>query len=126
MKAQVTAEFLVVVSALAAIFLIFYVVYFGQNINLTQSQDSIAAMRNAYALSAAMNYVYLAGEGAQYNFTLRKEQDENVTISNLSVESSRTHAVAQAPLLEGNTNASSVNGGQMVIRNNDGVIEIGQ
>jgi hypothetical protein len=127
MRAQISAEFLVVVSALMSIFLFVYVVFLSQNINLFQARESITSMKNAYALSAALNYVHLAGDGAQLNFTLSgKENDENITISDVSVESRKTYTAIQAPLLNPNTNTSSVEGGRMIIKNNGGVIEIEQ
>jgi hypothetical protein len=110
-----------------AIFLFVYIVFLGQNINLFQAEDSIIGMKNAYALSTAINYVHLAGDGAQLNFTLTgKENTENITIFDVSVESRRSHSVVYAPLLNPDINVTSVQGGMMVIKNNKGVIEIEQ
>jgi len=120
-------EFLFILAALALLLLVLYVVYAGQRINLFQVQDTLASTRNAYALSAAINYVHLAGHGAEYNFTLSGVSDiENVTLSEYAAESDRTHAVSQAPLLNGNMNVSTVEGGRMLIKNNNGAIEIEQ
>jgi uncharacterized protein (UPF0333 family) len=125
MKAQVSAEFLVVVSVLVLVFLIIYQIGIGQNINLLQTKDSVEAMRNAYALSAAINYVYLSGDGTTYNFTNTKEANETISISEYSVESFRGKAKVQAPILDANVNASEVGSGQKIIKNNNGAIEIG-
>ena len=90
MKAQVSIEFLFVFSVLSLLALIFFLVLQGQKINLYQSQDSLSAMRNAYALSAAINYAHLAGEGTEYNFTLSGVgPDENITVAGFAVESFR-------------------------------------
>ena len=127
LKAQTSGEFLIILAALTLIILIFYVVYSNQRINLFQVQDVLSSTRNAYALSAAINYVHLAGNGAQYNFTLSNKGDtEDITISAYAAESNRTHALSQAPLLNGDTNASTLGGGQMLIKNNNGAIEIEQ
>lgn len=127
LKAQTSVEFLFVIAALALLLLVLYAVYGGQRMNLFQVQDTLASTRNAYAASAAINYVHLAGDGAQYNFTLPGiGSTENVTLSEYAVESNRTHAVSQAPLLNGNVNSSTLEGGQMLIKNNDGAIEIEQ
>ncbi len=118
MKAQVSAEFLVVFSALVTIFLVFFMVGMGHNVNLAQISDSVSGDTDAYALSVALNYVHLAGDGAQYNFT----SSRNLSISDVSVESER----GQAPLLNSDTNATNVSAGAMLIKNNDGGLEIEQ
>jgi hypothetical protein len=121
----VSAEFLFVLSALALLFLIIYTVNLGQKTNLFQAQDTLAGMRNAYAMSAALNYIHLAGDGAQYNFTLSGvSQRENITLSGAAVQSNRTYAISHAPLLNGNVNTSSIEGGRMIIKNKNGAIEI--
>ena len=120
-------EFLFVIAALLLVFIIFYAIYLGQRTNLLQVQDTLASTYNTYATAAVMNYVYLAGDGAQYNFSLAtKGQAENLTIFGHEVESQRAHGRAQAPLLTGNINTTNLSGGQMIIRNNHGVIEVGQ
>jgi len=102
-------------------------VHSNQRINLFQAQDTLASSRNAYALSAAINYVHLAGKGAEYNFTLSDvSSTENISITGLGVESRRTHTISQAPILTKSVNTTSVEGGRMQIKNNDGVVEIGQ
>ena len=50
-------------AALALLLLVLYVIYSGQRINLFQVQDTVSSTRNAYAVSAAINYVHLAGDG---------------------------------------------------------------
>ena len=128
---QISAEFLTVLSALLVMFLIVYQIYLGQNINLFQTQDSLGAMRNAYMVSTVMNYVYLGGNGASYNFTVSgKANDENITISKFGVESVKANGRAQAPILDSNINATSITSsmiqnGTISIKNNNGAIEVG-
>ncbi len=127
MRAQVTAEFLVVLSALMTIFLIFYVVYSGQNLDAAQGRDSLLTMRDAYSLSNAINAVYLAGDGASYNATIAYSgPDENLSVSPLYVEAARGEAVAQSPLISGAINSTAINGSQAVITNSGGAIGIAQ
>jgi hypothetical protein len=110
-----------------AIFLGVFAIYFGGSINLFQAQDSVAAMRNAYAVAAALNYVYLAGDGASYNFTLTEVANgENVTVSSYEVESKRPQASAVAPLLDGDVNTTALGRGDMQISNNRGELDIGK
>ncbi len=127
MKAQSSPEFLVVYAAITMIFLSVFAIYFGGSLNLFQAQDSVAALRNAYAVSAALNYVYLAGDGASYNFTLTSVSNgENITIWDYAVTSQRPQASASAPLLDGNVNVTSLGRGDMVMANNRGEIDIGK
>ena len=125
MRAQVSFEFMVVYSALFMIFVMVFVISFGGNLNLFQAQDSMAAMRNSQSVAAAINYVYLAGDGASYNFTLASmASGENITISDYSVTSSRPHAAAGAPLLDADVDQGSLGRGNAVISNDGGGIHI--
>jgi hypothetical protein len=110
MKAQSIPEFMVVYAAIIAIFMVVFAVAFGGSINLYQSQDSVSALCNAYDVATALNYVYLAGDGASYNFTMSGlGNGENITIWGSEVESQRTTASATVPLLDGNVNATLLN-----------------
>jgi uncharacterized protein (UPF0333 family) len=127
LKAQVSSEFMIVVSALAMIFIIVFFISAGGSTNLRQAQDSSAALRNAYAAAAAINYVYLAGDGASYNLTLKNlAEGENITISSYAVTSERPRAYASVPLITGSVNASSLEGGQALMTNNRGRIDVTQ
>lgn len=127
MKCQVSAEFLVVLSALVFVFFIVSVIYYGQNISLFQAQDSTATMRNAYAISFAINYVHLAGDGAQYNLSISgKRSEENITINNFSIDSRRSHSFASAPLLTSKINAQNIENVSILIKNSNGGIVIEQ
>ncbi|MDD5171972.1 MAG: hypothetical protein PHF60_02955 [Candidatus ainarchaeum sp.] len=126
MRAQVSFEFMIVFSALLMIFVVVFTVYFGGNLNLFQAQDTVGAQRNALSVAAAINYVYLAGDGASYNLTLSNVNDEeNITISDYAVTSDRPHVSVGAPLLDAKTNTSSLGRGHIVITNNKGEIDIG-
>jgi hypothetical protein len=127
MRAQVSPEFMAVYTAMFMIFVVVFAIYFGGNLNLVQVQDSVAALRNAQATAAAINYVYLAGDGASYNFTLpNRENEENITMSDYAVTSERPQAMASAPLLDASMNVSSLDRGSIVITNNKGEIDIGK
>ena len=125
MKAQVSSEFMVVFSALILIFVVVFTMYSGGSLNLFQAEGSVGALRNANAVAAALNYAYLAGDGASYSFTLaRMANDENITISDYAVASERPRAYAAAPLLDGSINASSMERGMVSITNNGGELDI--
>lgn len=125
MKAQMSAEFLVVVAALVSISLLVYLLYSWQSSSLFQAGDRAGATRNAYLAAAALNYVHLAGDGASYNFTMSgRRNEENVSVFDFSVESVKPNARASAPVLNSNVNATELEGWEMMIRNNNGAIEI--
>jgi len=125
MKAQASLEFMVVYSVLFMIFVVVFSIYLGGSLNLFQAQDSMAALRNAHSVAAAMNYVYLAGDGASYGFSLSNtKNEENITMSDYAVTSERPHASAGAPLLDAEVNVSSISRGDLVISNDGGVIHV--
>ncbi|MBI5046577.1 class III signal peptide-containing protein [Candidatus Micrarchaeota archaeon] len=126
MKGQISAEFLIVLGAVLLIFIVFFTIFSGQQLNLFQIQDSTTAMQKAYAFATVINYVYTAGEGASYNYSIVKSSQENINISDFSVEVARGYSKAQAPLVTADRNTSTVNGGYAIIRNNGGRIEISQ
>ncbi len=115
-----------VYAALMLIFVVVFAILFGGNFNLFQAQDLAAAQRDSQSIATAINFVYLAGDGASYNFT---PQDlgpgENITITSFGVGAQRPYDYASAPLLDGQTNASSLGTGSVVISNQAGGIYIG-
>ena len=50
--------------------------------------------------------------------------DENITIHDYSVSSERPYASASAPLLNANTNTSSIGAGNVKISNNKGEVNV--
>lgn len=127
MRGQNTPEFYVVLASVLIIFMIFTVIHQGQTINLYQHKDSTSAMNRAYSLASAINYVYLAGDGTSYNFTFQKFRNENVTINNGIVQCEKGESIGQAPLVTDNIVVTGeLDAGNMIIRNNNGVVEIEQ
>ncbi|MFH1521024.1 MAG: hypothetical protein ABID61_05245 [Candidatus Micrarchaeota archaeon] len=125
MRAQVSSEFMIVYSALFTLFLVLFFVYFDGSLNLFQTQDKIMALRNAQSIASAINFVYLAGDGASYEFTMTNiKNEENITITNYAVTSTRPHASASAPLLNADVNTDSLSQGNITITNNGGEIVI--
>jgi uncharacterized protein (UPF0333 family) len=128
-KGQVTFEFMVVYSALLTIFLIAIYIYFDGSQNLFQAQDTAASTSNSKAIASAINFVYLAGDGAAYNFTasnILNQTKENITITNYSVNSKREHGSASAQIINSNISASAIIRGNILISNNRGGINIQQ
>jgi len=118
---------MVVLSALLMIALVVFTIAAGSNTNLVNVQDSISAKSDAYALSAVLNYVYLAGDGASYSFTTKNMlEGENITISGFSVSVDRGRASQSASILDGKVNTSSPGLGHMLVTNNRGEIDIGK
>ena len=128
LKAETSMEFLIMVSVIAFVTLIMYLIAQGQKINLYQAQDSIETTRNAYATAIAINYVYFAGDGASYVFTVTGKLDrENLSTFGATIRSNRTsHVTSSAPLLNSNVNNFTFDYGYVNISNNDGVMSIEQ
>jgi hypothetical protein len=125
MKAQASSEFIVVYTSLLLIFVVVYSILFGGNSNMFRVQDLVAAQRDAQSVAAAMNFVYLAGDGASYNLTPQKTvAGENITISDFGVSAERPDAYASSPLLDAQVNSDYLRNGSVVIRNIKGGIYI--
>lgn len=124
MKAQVTGEFMVILSAMLLLFYVFYMLYISQVSNSWQANEKLVAMRIASGIRSSINYVYLAGDGTVYNTTVRT-QGYNVTINNGVVGVESDFAAYYLPLLTNNINVTSIEQGEMLITNNKGVIGIG-
>ncbi len=123
MKAQISSEFLVVFSMLLMVFLVMYTIFFGSNIDLNQSQNALRAERDAMALAAAINFVYLAGEGAGYNLSMGAlPQGEIITVSGTGVSCEIGKAFGSAPLLTGATSPSGNMSGNVNITNRGGEV----
>ena len=124
MRAQVTGEFMIILSVVFILFYIFYALYANQIVNSYQADASITSMRVASGIQAAINYVYLAGDGTTFNTSIRTS-GINVTISNGVVEARSEFSEYDLPLLTNRINATTINPGDIALRNNLGVIEIG-
>ncbi len=124
MRAQVAAEFMVVVSVILVLFFMLYMIYSSQLVNSQQANSNIVTMRVASAVQSAIDYVYLAGDGTVYNTTI-ETSGTNVTIANGVVEASSVYGAAYLPLLTDNVNATNISTGNMIVRNSGGVISIG-
>jgi len=123
MRGQMTNEFIIVLAAIMIVFFIFYSLYADQWINSRQSSEKIAAMSTAIKIRNAINYVYLAGDGTTYNTSYRVG-DMNISIHDGVVWAQTNVAAYYVPLLTSNINTTSFHGGEVVIKNNKGLIEI--
>jgi hypothetical protein len=125
MIGQVSIEYLVLFSLSSTVLLIVLLISFSANINLFQIQDTLMSFRNANAVASAINYVYLAGDGASYNLTMSGvANDENITVSQSLVQSDRKYATISAPLLDSKASAAMPRYGVVTIANNKGEINV--
>jgi len=124
MRAQVTGEFMVILSVVFILFYIFYALYANQIVNSYQADESITSMRVASQVQSAINYVYLAGDGATFSTSFRTS-GMNVTISNGVVEARSEFSEYDLPLLTNRINMTTINPGDITLRNDHGVIGIG-
>lgn len=123
MRAQVTGEFMVILSAMLLLFYVFYILYIGQVSNSWQANEKLVAMRVASGIRSAINHVHLSGDGTVYNTTIRTH-GYNVSINNGVVGVESEFAAYFLPTLTTNINATTVNQGEVIFRNNGGLIEI--
>ena len=123
---QVSFEFMLVISLLAVILAIFFLILNGQSMLFFAQRSTLSASRNANAMASVLNYVYLAGDGVRYNFTVsRIGNNESLNISAFSIESRSPTTTAAAPLLTKNINATSVPRGEVMISNRNGGLYVG-
>jgi hypothetical protein len=106
------------------LFFLFYMLYANQIVIAGQANDNMVSMRVASAVRSAINYVYLAGDGTQYNATFRTS-GINVTIEAGEVVARSAFGASYMPLLTDRVNATSIGTGNVIIRNHGGVIGIG-
>jgi len=125
LKAQVSAEFLVIYSVLLTISVIGFVIYYGGSLNYFQTSDILSATKDSHSIAAAINYVYLAGDGAEYSFKFtQKSNYTNITIFEYSVNSERPHASSSAAILNGDVDQDGTIDSTVIIRNSHGSIII--
>ena len=120
---QVTGEFMIILSVMLLLFYVFYMLYIDQLTNSWQANEKLVAMRVASGIRSSINYVYLSGDGTVYNTTIRTH-GYNVTINNGVVGVESDFAAYFLPLLTANINATTINQGDVVFRNDGGVINI--
>ena len=113
-----------VVSVMLVLFFMFYWLYSNQVVNSLQANDNIVTMRVASEVQSAIDYVYLAGDGTEYNTTIRTS-GVNVTIADGEVVARSAYGTHYLPLLTDDVNATDIYPGDITIRNNGGVIGIG-
>lgn len=125
-KAQASFEFYISTFILVIAFTAALAIIYGTSVNLFQMEDWLTAKYISQKLAFAMNKVYVAGDGAVYTITLEDMAGRtNISIENGQITVSRAHAIVSSSLLTNQVNASTINSTDIVIRNNNGVLEIG-
>ena len=126
MKAQASSEFLVVLIALMLVYTSMVFMYSTWSLNLQQSKARLETLATANKVAFSMNFLELAGDGAQYSFAINAP-NSNITIyRNILEAKGRTGAsFSQFEMLTNSANATSIkNAGTVKIKNNGGKIEI--
>ena len=124
MRAQVTAEALVVVTAAFSLLLVFTVIYMGENTNVVHAQNTLLAREVAFHLASGIDKIYAGGDGASAHLSLRAPDDFNITISGRSVLVSAGSALASAPILTDRLSAPARIPSEVLIKNENGLILI--
>jgi len=118
---------MIVLSVMLLLFFIFFLIYANQITISHESADRITTERIASGIRAAINYVYLAGDGAEYNASFAYGlSDVNVSVYGGTVDAQSDVAQYSLPLLTQNVNETYVSPGNVMIRNDGGMIEISQ
>lgn len=117
MRAQASVEITVVLVAIVALFAVFVTIYQNQLINLWQAKDRVETLDTAYMVANAINYVYLAGEGASYDFFIVAPRKNITATGYFVIAESTTGAFLQAPLLDSVANTVVNNSGKIRIEN---------
>lgn len=125
-KGQASPEFMAVYTVLFTVALILFLIYFDSSLSLFQTQDKAVATRNSQAIAAAINYIYLAGDGAGYELRLNHNPKyENISIGDYSVASMLPHSYAASPVLRAGVELGKLGNGTVAIISNGGLIHVG-
>ncbi len=123
MRAQGSAEFLIVLSCVVIVVLILTMIYSGQVTNFFQSKNVLSAKKTAYEVTSIINNVYLVGNGTQYTIWI-DSNNGTITISGNNVVVEKNKVKVYASLLTKNINTTFITTGYKKIKNNNGLIEI--
>lgn len=123
-KAQMSIEMLIVISVVFAIFVAALYMFSGHLSVVAHARSQMDAYSIASKIGPSINSVYLAGDGASISLSARAE--------NTSAEISRNYLIVRSgdayydwPLLTNRTNASTVQLGEITMKNSNGMILIG-
>ena len=123
MKAQTTQEFLLILPLLFLLFAMYVLLFYYQSTIYVQAEEQARVRQLGQEVQGALNAVYLAGDGAAYNFS-HPRSTSNVTLYAGIVQVHGPVAVLQYPLLTQQTPVTAINdtnftiiqaGGQLVI-----------
>jgi len=126
MRAQASSEFFMILVALLMIYTFMIVLYGNWVVNLQHTKSRLGSLDASNKVAFAINFAQLAGNGTEYNFSMRSP-GSNITIRNNIVEANSTGAAAlsQFEILTNRTNFTNIrNVGKVNITNNGGLIEI--
>ena len=136
-KAQISAEFIIIVSIALVVFLMMFSIIDKRNDELYSTRTMLYARKEADNLASSINTIFLAGDGAQKTITLPEtlRDDKNYTINiyptNHLVEiiwsSLGENRQYTSPLLTANItgNLTSLSNTTLTITNSNGGMVIG-
>ena len=125
MRGQISQELLLVIVAALIIFSMFMSVYLSQLNYIQNTKDRLQGEQTAYKIAQAINYVYLAGDGTDYNLSVVASRT-TITVSGrfITAENNEGSAFFQAYILTNMSTATINNSGVITIRNRGGTIAI--
>ncbi|HZX34424.1 MAG TPA: hypothetical protein VFF09_03515 [archaeon] len=124
-NAQVSVEFIIVLSLLFGVLLLSLAVFGEKNSGFILLQKGSEAQLEARKISLAVNSVFLAGNGAETEIALGANPDSNILFSGNAVQVHWSGGFADSALITENINAASFSGtGTATVKNIEGVVSV--
>ncbi|MEM3030491.1 MAG: hypothetical protein QXH27_02040 [Candidatus Micrarchaeia archaeon] len=125
MRAQMSAEFIIILSLAFSLLILAAVIYSGEDRNSAITQERIRARHAAQAIALAANEAFLSGNGTRIYIELDREY--NVSIEERAVRVARGSVSSSSQVITDSlTNSSPLNGSfSLTITNQNGVVVIG-
>jgi uncharacterized protein (UPF0333 family) len=125
LRGQVTPEFIIIIAALLIILGIMLVAYRGFEEQTSITKERLEAERIARSLANAINWVEQAGDGTEYVYLNKGNEEFGITVAGREIIVNSSDAYASRLLLTNMTNASSIGMNEYIrIRNADGIVYV--
>ena len=115
-RAQVSAEFSIVLIYVLMVFFIILFISVSQENVLKSIKDDYEASAVATKLSSVINNIYLAGDGAHVNVSIALTSDYNITVQDRYLSVQKASAIIGKTLLTNRTNFTSINTNSFIIK----------
>lgn len=127
MRAQVSLEFLTVISTITLFILLFYVVSYQYYLFSAFTKERLDGVELALTSSFIMNNVYLGGDGAWINTSIGFSPNDRFlfVFENTVTMFSNATSIADAPLVTSSITQGKIQNNTVVISNKNDYIMVG-